>query len=117
MPSAPSPVARSRPPVVIPLELNHPVLCENSAEAGLLDNRRRSPRSPEAYGPGTRSNLVALISNLARLALGQPLGHACAMDSLPPPFAFIVLLFAGWVNRQQQTVIDLCLVKRPFLLQ
>ena len=31
------------------------------------------------------------------------------MDLLPPPFAFVVLLFAGWVNRQQQAVIDLCL--------
>src|SRR6202030_238563 len=36
-------------------------------------------------------------SNLARLALGPPLRHACAMDSLPPSFVFVVLLFAGWV--------------------
>ena len=28
------------------------------------------------------------------------------MDSLPPPLAFVVLVFAGWVNRQQQQVID-----------
>jgi hypothetical protein len=28
------------------------------------------------------------------------------MDSLPPPLAFVVLLFGGWVNRQQQAVID-----------
>ena len=28
------------------------------------------------------------------------------MEPLPPPLAFIVLLFAGWVNRQQQAVID-----------
>jgi hypothetical protein len=28
------------------------------------------------------------------------------MDELPQPFAFLVLLFAGWVNRQQQAVID-----------
>jgi hypothetical protein len=28
------------------------------------------------------------------------------MDSLPPPLAFLVLLIAGWVNRQQQAVID-----------
>jgi len=28
------------------------------------------------------------------------------MNSLPPPLAFVVLLFAGWVNRQQQAVID-----------
>ncbi len=28
------------------------------------------------------------------------------MNSLPPPFAFFVLLVSGWVNRQQQAVID-----------
>ena len=27
------------------------------------------------------------------------------MDPLPPPFAFFLLLFSGWVNRQQQAVI------------
>jgi hypothetical protein len=46
------------------------------------------------------------ILNVARLAQGSPLGHACAMDSLPPPLAFVVFLLAGWVNRQQQAVID-----------
>jgi hypothetical protein len=34
------------------------------------------------------------------------LGHASTMDPLPPPFAFFVLLFSGWVNRQQQAVIE-----------
>ena len=29
-----------------------------------------------------------------------------AMDPLPPPLAFFCLLFSGWVNRQQQAVID-----------
>src|SRR5438874_8292424 len=28
------------------------------------------------------------------------------MDPLPPPLAFFFLLFSGWVNRQQQAVID-----------
>jgi hypothetical protein len=28
------------------------------------------------------------------------------MDPLPPPLAFLCLLFTGWVNRQQQAVID-----------
>jgi hypothetical protein len=28
------------------------------------------------------------------------------MDSLPPPLAFVLLFFAGWVNRQQQAIID-----------
>jgi hypothetical protein len=37
------------------------------------------------------------------------------MDSLPPPLAFLVLLFAGWVNRQQQTVIDYLLEENRIL--
>jgi hypothetical protein len=28
------------------------------------------------------------------------------LDPLPPPIAFFCLLFSGWVNRQQQAVID-----------
>jgi hypothetical protein len=28
------------------------------------------------------------------------------MHPLPPPFAFVLLLFAGWVNRQQQAIMD-----------
>ena len=45
----------------------------------------------------------------------QPLGHACGMDALPPPLAFVVLLFAGWVNRQQQAVIDYLLEENRVL--
>jgi transposase InsO family protein len=37
------------------------------------------------------------------------------MDSLPPPFAFLVLLFAGWVNRQQQAVIEYLLEENRVL--
>jgi hypothetical protein len=28
------------------------------------------------------------------------------MDPLPPPLAFLLLLVSGWINRQQQAVID-----------
>src|SRR3977135_2401849 len=28
------------------------------------------------------------------------------MDTLPPPLAFFILVCSGWVNRQQQAVID-----------
>ena len=38
--------------------------------------------------------------------VGRLGGHASAMDPLPPPLAFFFLLFSGWVNRQQQAVID-----------
>jgi transposase InsO family protein len=37
------------------------------------------------------------------------------MDSLPPPLAFLVLLFAGWVNRQQQAVIEYLLEENRVL--
>jgi hypothetical protein len=37
------------------------------------------------------------------------------MDSLPPPLAFLVLVFAGWVNRQQQAVIDYLLEENRIL--
>ena len=37
------------------------------------------------------------------------------MDALPPPLAFFVLLFAGWVNRQQQAMIDYLLEENRVL--
>jgi putative transposase len=37
------------------------------------------------------------------------------MNSLPPPFAFFVLLVSGWVNRQQQGVIDYLLEENRVL--
>ena len=45
----------------------------------------------------------------------QRLGHALAMDALPPPLAFFVLLFAGWVNRQHQAMIDYLLEENRVL--
>ena len=37
------------------------------------------------------------------------------MDPLPPPFAFFLLVFSGWVNRQQQLVIDYLLEENRIL--
>src|SRR5262245_48105448 len=37
------------------------------------------------------------------------------MDALPPPLAFFPLLFSGWVNRQQQAVIDYLLEENRVL--
>jgi hypothetical protein len=37
------------------------------------------------------------------------------MDPLPAPLAFFVLLFSGWVNRQQQAVIDYLLEENRVL--
>ena len=42
-------------------------------------------------------------------------GHASAMDPLPPPLAFFFLLVSGWVNRQQQAVIDYLLEENRVL--
>ena len=46
---------------------------------------------------------------------GERFGHASAMDPVPPPLAFFCLLFAGWVNRQQQAVIDYLLEENRVL--
>src|SRR5215510_2644676 len=37
------------------------------------------------------------------------------MDALPPPLAFFCLVFAGWVNRQQQAVIEYLLEENRVL--
>ena len=37
------------------------------------------------------------------------------MDSLSRPLAFLLLLVAGWVNRQQQAVIDYLLEENRIL--
>jgi len=37
------------------------------------------------------------------------------MDALPPPLAFVVLVLAGWVNRQQQAVIEYLLEENRVL--
>ena len=38
------------------------------------------------------------------------------MDPLPLPLAFFLLLFSGWVNRQQQAVIDYLLEENRVLV-
>ncbi len=37
------------------------------------------------------------------------------MDSLPRPLAFLLLLVSGWVNRQQQAIIDYLLEENRIL--
>ena len=46
---------------------------------------------------------------------GRRSGTLFAVDPLPPPLAFFILLFAGWVNRQQQAVIDYLLEENRVL--
>jgi putative transposase len=52
---------------------------------------------------------------LAPLEPGRPFEHASAMDPLPPPLTFFLLLFSGWVNRHQQAVIDYLLEENRVL--
>jgi hypothetical protein len=80
----------------------YPVLCENSAEVG----------PPGKWGSTQSEEGLCLrkLGPIARLRYRileprPPIGHASAMDPLPPPLAFFVLLFSGWVNRQQQGVL------------
>jgi transposase InsO family protein len=56
-----------------------------------------------------------MIRPLVTLELETPLGHASSMDTLPPPLAFLILLCSGWVNRQQQAVIDYLLEENRVL--
>jgi len=37
------------------------------------------------------------------------------MAPLPPPLAFLLVLFSGWVNRQQQAAIDYLLEENRIL--
>jgi hypothetical protein len=39
------------------------------------------------------------------------------MDPLPPPLAFLLLVFSGWINRQQQAVIDYLREENRVLVQ
>jgi multidrug efflux pump subunit AcrA (membrane-fusion protein) len=61
------------------------VRCENSAEDGSPKNRRVDALE-EACASGTSARSAGLrFLRLAPLEPGRPLGHASAMDPLPPP--------------------------------
>ena len=69
--------------------------------------RERSPAKPDLTG-----RRAVDLRTLNRVA---PLRQASAMDSLPRPLAFLLLLVSGWVNRQQQAVIDYLLEENRIL--
>src|SRR5262245_48935441 len=46
------------------------------------------------------------MASLAPVERRSGLRQAPAMDPLPPPLTFFVLLFSGWINRYQRAVID-----------
>src|SRR4030095_1542788 len=55
------------------------------------------------------------MPNFAPVEPRPPLRQACAMNPLPSPLAFFLLLFSGWVNRHQQAVIDYLLEENRVL--
>src|SRR4029453_10803270 len=55
------------------------------------------------------------MPNFAPVERVSALRQALAMDPLPCPLAFFVLLFSGWVNRHQQAVIDYLLEENRVL--
>jgi putative transposase len=58
---------------------------------------------------------MAQDSGVVPLETRPPRGQASAMDALPPPLAYFLLLFSGWVNRHQQAVIDYLLEENRVL--
>jgi hypothetical protein len=92
-----------------------PVRCEKSADD-------RSPKSgrvddfEEACALGNLGPICEPAIRQARtLEPERCLGHASAMDSLPSPLAFLLLVFSGWVNRRQLAVIDYLLEENRIL--
>jgi hypothetical protein len=92
-----------------------PVLCENQAE-------RRSRKmvgsrlweNVVTSGPAAETSRWGIPS--PRLEPWRSFGHASAMDLVPRALAaFFLLLVAGWVNRQQQDVIDYLLEENRVL--
>src|SRR4030095_9610937 len=55
------------------------------------------------------------MPNFAPVERRSALRQALAMDPMPCPLAFFVLLFSGWVNRHQQAVIDYLLEENRVL--
>src|SRR5262249_24811668 len=82
------------------------VRCEKSVDARSPDDRRIRRTRRQLVGRHSTQTLWGTISKGAGLHCASLSGTLYAMNSLPPPLAFVVLLFAGWVNRQQQAVID-----------
>src|SRR4029450_10645778 len=56
-----------------------------------------------------------IAPNLASVEQGRRSGQALAMDPLPRPLAFCLLLFSGWGNRHQQAVIEYLLEENRVL--
>src|SRR5204863_9242665 len=84
---------------------------------GRITNERwNSSRSQEACASASDPEPMAhdrdIRGVLHHASLSGTLG---VMDALPPPLAFVVFVLAGWVNRQQQAVIEYLLEENRVL--
>ena len=74
-----------------------------------------STPSEEACVAGTPAQADSPRSPHRMPCIGAAPRARFSMNSLPPPFAFFVFLVSGWVNRQQQAVIDYLLEENRVL--
>ncbi len=97
-------------------EAHDAVVCENSAERGSRKAGLSTP-SEEAFcrGNPAQSDGAQDATTSYLLNRGCPSGQAATMDPLPAPLDFLLLLFSGWVNRQQQAAIDYLLEENRVL--
>ena len=88
------------------------MVCENSADAGSL----KIVTNAVVWGCLSVVNPVAMRAHHAPpLEADVTWGTLPFMDRLPPPLAFLFLLFSGWINRQQQDVIEYLLEENRVL--
>ena len=73
---------------------------------GQIREKRRVTTAGGGFASGSPANLTVTTPIPQSLNPGPPLGQASVMAPLPSPLAFVLLLFSGSVNRQQQAVID-----------
>jgi hypothetical protein len=80
-----------------------PVLCENPAEARF---QKAPPRYDVVGNPLPSGTLHQERPYTPRWEPTRICVKLPPMDPLPPPLTFFLLLFSGWINRQQQGVIE-----------
>jgi hypothetical protein len=64
--------------------------------------------------PVLRNNSASCAKTPPRTGLRKVAYRRCR-DPLPPPLAFFLVLFSGWVNRHQQAVIEYLLEENRIL--
>ena len=72
-------------------------------------------RGTRSFPKSPRRLTAQAAPNSYRLNRGCGSGKLQSMHPLPPPLAFLLLLVSGWVNRQQQAVIDYLLEENRVL--